>query len=79
MVQDKQADIRVWKLFGLVTLMLMHRPRGTGAVEAKCVLELTNSQGTLEQVRVTMLCGTVHIRRAPGASAARESGARKFI
>ena len=32
MVQDEQAEIRAWKLFGLVPLMLIHRPSGTGAV-----------------------------------------------
>ena len=33
MVQNEQVEIRAWKLFGLVPLMLMHRPRGTGAVD----------------------------------------------
>ena len=40
-MQDEQAEIRAWKLFGLVPLMLLHRPRGTGAVGS--VTELTNS------------------------------------
>ena len=28
MVQDEQAEIQAWKLFGLVPLMLLHRPMG---------------------------------------------------
>ena len=31
-VEDTQAEERAWKLFGLILIMLMHRPRGTGAV-----------------------------------------------
>ena len=31
-VEDTQAEERAWKLFGLIPIMLMHRPRGTGAV-----------------------------------------------
>ena len=32
LVQDSQAEERAWKLFGLVPVMLLHRPRGTGSV-----------------------------------------------
>ena len=32
LVQDSQAEERAWKLFGLVPVMLSHRPRGTGSV-----------------------------------------------
>ena len=32
MAQDEQAEIRAWKFFGLVPLMFMHIPSGTGAV-----------------------------------------------
>ena len=31
-VEDTHAEERAWKLFGLIPIMLMHRPRGTGAV-----------------------------------------------
>ena len=31
-VGDIQAEERAWKVFGLVRMMLMHRPRGTGSV-----------------------------------------------
>ena len=30
--QDSRAEERAWKLFGLVPVMLLHRPRGTGSV-----------------------------------------------
>ena len=30
-VGDIQTEERVWKVFGLVTMMLMHRPKGTGS------------------------------------------------
>ena len=29
---DEQAESRAWKLFGLIPLMLLHRPRGTGSL-----------------------------------------------
>ena len=29
---DELGEIRAWKLFGLVPIMLLHKPRGTGAV-----------------------------------------------
>ena len=32
LAQNEQAKIRAWKLSGLVPLMLMHRPSGTGVV-----------------------------------------------
>ena len=30
--QDSRAKERAWKLFGLVPVMLLHRPRGTGSI-----------------------------------------------
>ena len=32
LVQDSQAEERAWKLFGLVPVMLLHRPIGMGSV-----------------------------------------------
>ena len=29
---DEQAESRAWKLFSLIPLMLLHRPRGTGSL-----------------------------------------------
>ena len=55
--QDSRAEERAWKLFGLVPVMLLHRPRGTGSVGKD---ELVSRADDFVRGRWTNLLENIH-------------------
>ena len=64
MAQDEQAEIRAWKLFGLVPLMLMHRPSRTGVAGKSDLCHRADEFARAHWSGLVMLFGPAHIVHA---------------
>ena len=77
-VADEEAEVRAWKLFGLIPMMLLHKPKGVGSVGRNELAQRINlfQRGSWAQL-IHQACSVPRVRSSQQASIEEEEQAHR--